>query len=76
MAAVCSSLKGRACGLLWWLNGKESACQCRSHEFDPGSGRFLEKEMETHSSILAWEIPWTEVPGGLHPWGRKKLDRT
>ena len=24
-------------GLLWWLNGKESACQCRSHEFDPGS---------------------------------------
>ena len=25
----------------------------------------LEKEMETHSSILAWEIPWTEEPGGL-----------
>ena len=25
----------------------------------------LEKEMATHSSILAWEIPWTEVPGGL-----------
>ena len=24
----------------------------------------LEKEMETHSSILAWEIPWTEEPGG------------
>ena len=31
----------------------------------------LEKEMETHSSILAWEIPWTEEPGGLHPWSRK-----
>ena len=26
----------------------------------------LEKEMPTHSSILAWEIPWTEEPGGLH----------
>ena len=26
----------------------------------------LEKEMATHSSILAWEIPWTEEPGGLH----------
>ena len=26
----------------------------------------LEKEMATHSSILAWEIPWTEDPGGLH----------
>ena len=25
----------------------------------------LEKEMETHSSILAWRIPWTEDPGGL-----------
>ena len=25
----------------------------------------LEKEMATHSSILAWEIPWTEKPGGL-----------
>ena len=26
----------------------------------------LEKEMSTHSSILAWEIPWTEKPGRLH----------
>ena len=26
----------------------------------------LEKEMATHSSILAWETPWTEEPGGLH----------
>ena len=25
----------------------------------------LEKEVATHSSILAWEIPWTEEPGGL-----------
>ena len=25
----------------------------------------LQKEMETHFSILAWEIPWTEEPGGL-----------
>ena len=30
----------------------------------PGSG-ILEKEMATHSGILAWEIPWTEEPGGL-----------
>ena len=29
-----------------------------------GSGRSLEKEMATHSSILAWRIPWTEEPGG------------
>ena len=31
----------------------------------PGWGRSLEKEMATHSSLLAWMIPWTEEPGGL-----------
>ena len=29
----------------------------------------LEKELTTHSSILAWEIPWTEEPGGLQSMG-------
>ena len=29
----------------------------------------LEEEMATHSSILAWEIPWTEEPGGLQSMG-------
>ena len=29
----------------------------------------LEKEMATHSSVLAWEIPWTEEPGELPPMG-------
>ena len=32
----------------------------------PELERPLEKEMATHSSILAWEIPWTEEPGGLY----------
>ena len=37
----------------------------------------LEKEMATHFSILAWRIPWTEEPGGLHyPRGRKESDVT
>ena len=37
----------------------------------------LEKGMATHSSILAWRIPWTEEPGGLlQSWGRKELDTT
>ena len=31
----------------------------------PGWEDPLEEEMATHSSILAWEIPWTEEPGGL-----------
>ena len=30
--------------------------------------------MATHSSILAWKIPWAEEPGGLQPWGHKELD--
>ena len=34
----------------------------------------LEEEMTTHSSILDWEIPWTEEPGGLYsPWGHKRV---
>ena len=36
----------------------------------------LEKEMATHSSILAWKIPWTEKPGGLQSMGRKESDMT
>ena len=32
----------------------------------------LEKAMETHSSILAWEIPWTEEPGGLRSMGSQR----
>ena len=31
----------------------------------------LEKEMATHSSILPWEIPWTEEPSRLQSWGRR-----
>ena len=33
----------------------------------------LEKEMATHSSILAWEIPWTEEPGGLQSMGPQRV---
>ena len=36
----------------------------------------LEEEMATHSSILAWRIPWTGCPGGYGPWGHKKSDMT
>ena len=34
-----------------------------------GQEDLLEKEIATHSSILAWRIPWTEEPGGLQPMG-------
>ena len=35
----------------------------------------LEKEMETHSSVLAWRIPWTEEPGGLQSMGQQRVER-
>ena len=36
----------------------------------------LEKEMATHSSILAWKIPWTEEPEGLQSMGLQESDMT
>ena len=54
-------------GLPRWLSGKESACQCGRHRrlrFNLRWEDALEEEMATQSSILAWEIPWTEEPGG------------
>ena len=36
----------------------------------------LEEGMATHSSILAWRIPWTEEPGGCLPWGHTEADTT
>ena len=36
----------------------------------------LEKEMATHSSILAWKIPWTEEPGGLQFTGSQRVGTT
>ena len=43
----------------------------------PGEEDPLEKEMATHSSILAWRIPWTEERGEVHsPGGRNESDTT
>ena len=36
----------------------------------------LKKGIATHSSILAWKMPWTEEPGGLLSMGRKELEMT
>ena len=35
----------------------------------------LEKEMATHSSTIAWKIPWTEEPGGLQSMGSQIVER-
>ena len=41
----------------------------------PGREDPLEEEMATHSTILAWEISWTEEPGGLQSMGSQRVRR-
>ena len=53
--------------LPWWLSGKEPHLLMQEAWVQSlGQEDPLEKEMTTHSSILAWEISWTEEPGGLN----------
>ena len=51
----------------------EAADLCSLPSFE---GRELEKGMATHSSILAWRIPWTEEPGGLQSLGSQESNTT
>ena len=58
----------------WWLRGKEPACQRRRLGFDPWVRKTtLEEELASHSSVLAWRIPWTEEPGGLQSVGLQRV---
>ena len=65
--------------LLWRLSVKESACNVGDASLIPGWEDTLEEEKASHSTILAWEIPWIEEPGwGLRhsPWCHKESDTT
>ena len=53
-------------------DGKESACNAGDPDWIPGSER-METGMATHSSILAWRIPWTEEPCGLQSMGSLRV---
>ena len=56
--------------------GKESVCNAGDTgdaASIPGLRDPLEEEMAPHSSILAWEIPWTEEPGGLQSLGSQRV---
>ena len=46
-------------------NGEESACNTETRVRSVGWEDSPEESMAAHSSILAWRIPWAEVPGGL-----------
>ena len=57
-------------------DGKSLCLQCGRPGFDPWVGKIpLEKEMATHSSTLAWKIPWTEEPGRLQSMGSQRVGR-
>ena len=57
-------------GLTWWLSGKESPTNVGNEVQSLYWEDLLEEEMATHSSILAWEIPWTEAHS---PWSHKRV---
>ena len=66
---------GKVMSLLFnMLSGFVSAMQETWVRF-LGGENLLEKEMATHSSVLAWRIPWTEEPAGCCLWGRKNQTR-
>ena len=52
---------------------KMSACNAGDLDLIPGWENPLEKEMATHSSILAWRIPWREEPGRLQSTGLQRV---
>ena len=57
-------------------DGKESTCNVGDPGSIPGLGRSLGEGMATHSTILAWKIPWMEEPGRLQYVGVAEPDTT
>ena len=60
----------RASQMAWWLSPSASAGDVSSISW---VGNPLKREIATHSSILAWEIPWTEEPGRLQSMGSQRV---
>ena len=60
-------------GLLWWFSSKEPPAMQETWIGSLGWEDPLEKEMATHSTILGWEIPWTEKPGGRQSTGLQRV---
>ena len=81
--ASSALMKGHEMGIrnLTWIwagfpggsDGKECACNAGDLGSIPAQEDPLEKEMATHSSILAWRIPWTEEPGGPQSMGSQRV---
>ena len=55
---------------------QQTTCKQEKQVRSLGQEDPLEKEMPPNSSILAWEIPWTEEPGSLQSMGSQELNKT
>ena len=62
-----------ACGLPWWLSGKESACNEGDPGLIPGSGRSPGEEMVTRCSLLPEKFHEQRSLVSYSPWGHKRL---
>ena len=60
-------------GLLAGSDSTEPTCSAGDPVLSPDREDPLGKKMATHSSILAWRMPWTEEPGGYGPWGGQRV---
>ena len=70
--------KSKRNNLFWWLSGKEPANTGDTGDLGsvPGLGRSPAEGNGNQSSVLAWEVPWTEKPGRLQSWDLQESDMT
>ena len=66
---ICAGTEGSP----WGSDGKASSAMQESRVQSLGQEDPLEQGMATHSSTLAWRIPWTEEPGGLQSMGLQRV---
>ena len=71
---MCVCMHTYMCGLPCSSDSKEYACNATDLGSIPGQEDPLEKGMATHSSILAWKIPWTDEPDRLQSVGLQRLE--
>ena len=69
----CQHVDTNILGFPAGLDGKQSACSARDLGSIPDQEDSLEKGIATHSSILAWKIPWMEQPDRLQSMGSLRV---
>ena len=77
LAAAAAAAAREYRGLPWWLRGKECACQCRRHKFDPWVGKIpWRKKWQPSPVPMPEEFHGQRNLAGYSPWGYKESDMT